>query len=158
MHSRVGPNEVARKTKVGFYSGCSACFIWSSIEAKKRHSALAEAIAPLSVRGSPKETISATEYWRRRRSVRLAVLVLPFGDRKLSGRRPLVCLMHLCVVRVCLVRLYLLHLWTSTTPQFEWITAQARRSRFLGEGCKSRKPAAPAGQGFLRIKCGYKCE
>src|SRR5580692_2058874 len=48
---------------------CSACFSWSSMEEKKRHSAPAEAIAPFSAWGSPKETMSATEYCSRSRSV-----------------------------------------------------------------------------------------
>src|SRR3984957_19334915 len=48
---------------------CSACFSWSSMEEKKRHSAPAEAIAPLSAWRSPKETMSATEYCSRSRSV-----------------------------------------------------------------------------------------
>ena len=47
----------------------SACFNWSSMEEKKRHSAPAEAIAPFSAWGSPKETMSATEYCSRSRSV-----------------------------------------------------------------------------------------
>jgi hypothetical protein len=39
------------------------------MEEKKRQSAPAEAIAPFNAWRSPKETMSVTEYWRRRRSV-----------------------------------------------------------------------------------------
>jgi len=44
-----------RQTAVELIFAVSACFIWSWMEAKKRHRALAEATARCSVWGSPKE-------------------------------------------------------------------------------------------------------
>src|ERR1700677_690405 len=49
-------------------SRCSACLSWSSMEEKKRHRASAEAMAPRKAWRSPKETMSFTEYCKRRRS------------------------------------------------------------------------------------------
>src|SRR5271154_572372 len=58
------------------------------MEAKKRHSALAEAMAPFRAWRSPKETMSATEYCRRRRSVAHCALSSSiFAARRSDVRR-----------------------------------------------------------------------
>ena len=91
LRSSIGLGKSRKKNKstAGFYFGCSACFIWSSIEAKKRHSTLAGAIAPLSVYGSPRKIISATEYCRRRRSVAdCALSSSSFAERRSEIKRP----------------------------------------------------------------------
>src|ERR1700735_1552309 len=84
--------ELVRERKLGImldvHFCCSACFSWSSMEEKKRHSAPAEAIAPLSAWRSPKETISATEYCSRSRSVAHCALSSSiFAERRSDAKR-----------------------------------------------------------------------
>src|SRR5271166_5469183 len=81
-------SEGKSQHRVRPYSCCSVCFSWSSSEEKKRHSAPAEAIAPFKAWRSPKDTISATEYWRRSRSVAHCALNNSiFAERKSDARR-----------------------------------------------------------------------
>src|SRR5271156_1970293 len=98
MPPRASSSEWRNKRKISFekrgvdnpryHSGPSSCFRWSSIEEKYRHSAPAEAMAPFSACRSPKETISATEYWRRRRSaVHCALSSSTFTERRSEPRR-----------------------------------------------------------------------